>query len=364
MFVSTGEVSLAAKLAEDGHGSRVKAGQEVRLLDIEADAGKGLGAFDSFGSYENAASLAEAIRDAASKAYGTAGPAFVKKLIDNGIERTASTVAELVETFCKNTEHLGSEGQIRRAAQRLGLMAAAGELAIEFGIVPWEKGAATAAAEFALEQWISSRGGSEAAEAIAAVSTVRLFIERYGDSRFEEVIVDSHGGEFADALRVIPNRAGWRKGRGENQFWMVAPEVWTNEVCAGLDPKMVAKVLAARGMLERAPDGLQKPQWINGRTTRTYTVTANLFSPLTTEKDVRGVSGVITGISEGAHAGENTNNTKDLTPLTPQKHTEGEKRDEYEERAAILEYDAGLSRDEAEDLAELDIPPFLERRPK
>ena len=204
MFISSGEVSLAAKLAEDGHGSRAKAGQEVRLLDIEADVGTGHGAFDSPGFERDAASLAEAIRNAAGEAYGTAGPAFVKALIDNGIEQTISMVADLVNGFCRKTAALGTDGQVRRAAQRLALVAAAGEIAREFGIVPhWREGEATEAAEFALRQWIASRGGSEAAEALAAVQQVRLFIEKYGTSRFEDV---------DNPTNSIANRAGWVEG--------------------------------------------------------------------------------------------------------------------------------------------------------
>ena len=41
LFLSTGEVSLAAKLAEDGLTSM--AGQETRFVDLEADAGAGIG---------------------------------------------------------------------------------------------------------------------------------------------------------------------------------------------------------------------------------------------------------------------------------------------------------------------------------
>ena len=44
--VSTGEVSIASKVEED-RNRRARAGQEVRILDIPADAGQGYGAFDA-----------------------------------------------------------------------------------------------------------------------------------------------------------------------------------------------------------------------------------------------------------------------------------------------------------------------------
>ena len=45
---------------------------------------------------------------------------------------------------------------------------------------------------------------------------------------------------------------------------MVPPEVWKSEVCSGLDPKLVAQVLAERDMLLRVEDGYQKVHKISG----------------------------------------------------------------------------------------------------
>jgi putative DNA primase/helicase len=274
MVVSTGEVSIASKVEED-RNRRARAGQEVRILDIPADAGWGYGAFDSPRTGEDsAAGLADEIVRSAEEFYGTAGPAFLQAIIDRGIDKIADFINTMIESFCANSIKFGTDGQIRRAARRLALIAAAGELAHDLGIVPhWQKGEATKAAEFALEQWVTGRGGSEAAEVIQAIRSVRLFIEKYGDSRFESA-------EYPEGK--IPNRAGWRRGKGESQIWMVLPEVWKSEVCAGFDPTMAAQALHERGMLERPERerGYQKQQWIGGldRTHRTYTVKASIFS--------------------------------------------------------------------------------------
>ena len=164
------------------------------------------------------------------------------------------------------------------------MIAAAGELAHDLGIVPhWQKGEATKAAEFALEQWIAGRGGNEAAEVIQALRQVRLFIERYGDSRFE----DAEHPEGEDPSQ----RAGYRRGKGEGQVWMVLPEVWRSEVCAGLDPTRVAKVLHERGILERAADSYLKQHWVGGRNLRAYTITARIFMSKEALDGVRHVRG-------------------------------------------------------------------------
>jgi putative DNA primase/helicase len=296
MVVSTGEVSIASKVEED-RNRRARAGQEVRILDIPADAGQGHGAFDAPRAGEDsAADLADEIVRSGEEFYGTAGPAFLQAIIDRGIDQTVDYITNAIEAFSTNVAKFGTDGQIRRAARRLALIAAAGELAHALGIVPhWSEGEATAAAEFALQQWIAGRGGSEAAEAIQGVRAVRLFIEKYGDSRFEDLFVEKYrDGECADEPvgKIIQNRAGWRRGKGEDQIWMVLPEVFKSEVCNGLDPTMVAKVLVDRGLLLRGPDEYQKTHRIQGKVLKLYTITASIFSGSNIETPVTSVTPV------------------------------------------------------------------------
>ena len=74
---------------------RHRAGQAVRIVDIPADAGKGFGAFDSAGDFGGPKLLADAIKKAARSAFGTAGPAFVARLLREGL---ASFVGEIEQT--------------------------------------------------------------------------------------------------------------------------------------------------------------------------------------------------------------------------------------------------------------------------
>ena len=201
MVLSTGEITVATKLSED-RGSKARAGQLVRMLDIPAD--RGFGVFDHAGPDEDAAKLAKAFKQAAISAYGVAGPEFVRRLINEQV--TGEDVRGHVGDFVSACLPAGADGQVDRAAQRLGLIAAAGELATLLGVTPWREGEVTAAAAWALEQWIGQRGGTEPAEARQAVEQVRRFIEAHGEYRFEPL-------DDVDA-RALPNRAGWRKGEG------------------------------------------------------------------------------------------------------------------------------------------------------
>jgi len=162
----------------------------------------------------------------------------------------------------------GADGQVDGAGQRLGLIAAAGELAVSLGLTPWREGEATAAAAWALEQWIGERGGTEDAEARQGIVQVRRFVEAHGDYRFEQL-----DGE----ARAVPNRAGWRKGEGADREWLIPSETWRAEICAGLDPKLVARALADAGILRPAGDGNQQVRRIDGKLMRVYVIGAAIF---------------------------------------------------------------------------------------
>ena len=265
LLLSSGELPVASKLAEGG--GKARAGQFVRLLDISADRGLGFGAFDNAGSDGDAAALAKRFKHAAICAFGTAGPEFVRRFISEGVN--GEDVRAFISEFVKAEVPSGADGQIDRAAQRLGLIAMAGELAIALGVTPWEKGAARAAAAWALRQWIAQRGGTEPAEVRQAIEQVRLAIEQHGDARFEPIDEGS--------ARPVQNRLGWRKDSGPDREWWIPPEIWRQEICAGLDPKFVARVLGERGMLARAKDGWQPVRNVDGRSRRFFVLTAAIF---------------------------------------------------------------------------------------
>src|SRR5271155_5816455 len=226
----------------------------LRLLDIPADRGLGFGVFDHGGETGDAGALARAIKIGASAAYGTAGPELVRRIIRRNIN--GDDVRAMIAHFVKAEVRPGADGQIERVAQRLGLIAAAGELAIGLGVAPWPAGEARKAAVWAFRAWLANRGGSEPAEVGQALAQVRLFIEQHGDSRFDPL-------ENPEA-KPSPNRAGWRRGDGEEREWLIPPETWKHEICAGLDAAFVARTLYNKGILERASDGFQPVRKIGG----------------------------------------------------------------------------------------------------
>jgi uncharacterized protein (DUF927 family) len=164
----------------------------------------------------------------------------VRRLIVDGVDGDA--IRELINGFAKANVPPGSDGQIERVAGRFGIIAAAGEMAIEFGLTGWDKGAATAAAAWAFSQWIEAQGGG-AVEERQAIAQVRQIIEQYGDSRFQS-LADSDG-------RPVNDRLGWRQNTADGPEWYATPENFKTQICAGLNPQKVAKSLSERGMLRK-----------------------------------------------------------------------------------------------------------------
>jgi putative DNA primase/helicase len=269
LILSSGELPVEAKLNED-RGKKARAGQLVRMLDIQADRGMGVGVFDHAGPENDPGKLAKTFKHAAISAYGTAGPEFVRRIIAEGCDEVGNMIRDMIRGFIETTVSAGADGQIDHAAQRLGLIAAAGELAAALGVTSWQEGEARAAAAWALERWIEHRGGTEPAEIRQAIEQVRLMIEQHGEARFEPL-------DDADAKPVL-SRLGWRKGRGPDREWMIPPQVWKAEICAGLDPTMVARALAGRGLLRRQ-DGrnLQCSVKIGGASKRAYVLTSAII---------------------------------------------------------------------------------------
>jgi uncharacterized protein (DUF927 family)/5S rRNA maturation endonuclease (ribonuclease M5) len=270
MILSTGEVSLADKIMEAGR--QIRAGQEVRLLDIRAADESGLfGVFDHAGPFNDPAMLAQEIKQASRKFFGTAGPAFVSEVAPR-VEEVREYLAGARAMFIDREVPRDADGQVRRAADRFAIIAAAGEMAILAGIVNWNAGEAIGAASAIFADWLSSRGGVGPAEERQAIARVREFLGAHGETRFDPV-------EPADMTRPASNRVGYRRGAGRNREWLILSEAWRGVVCIGMNPGYVARVLERNGMLRRGPTEFSRKERV-GRdgTARVYVVTSKILN--------------------------------------------------------------------------------------
>ena len=214
LLLSTGETGLADKIAEDGRQAR--AGQSVRVVDIPADAGQGLGVFENLHGFADGALLSAHLRLSSEAHAGHAGRAFVEWVAQERAEVIEFTRGWTAKWLAAHVQ-ADADGQVKRVADRFALVAAAGELATAKGILPWSTGEATRASVRCFVDWLAARGGSGAEEIIEGIRQVRRFLEAHGASRFEASWEQEKQGAFPPHTvveRVINRAIQEDRGRG------------------------------------------------------------------------------------------------------------------------------------------------------
>lgn len=250
LFLSAGEIGLAEHMSEAG--KRTRAGQELRMIDLPADAGTGCGIFEELHAFEGGGALAQHLARTCETTFGTAGRAWLEHLTrrTDGLarllrERMDSTEAKLVPE--------AAAGQVQRVGRRFALVAVAGELATEAGLTGWPAGTATEAARRCFNAWIEARpGGIGLTEDAQMMRQVRQWFGMHGEARF----TDWSRADDDHAPKTM-NRAGWRRAvktaTGLDELigweWFVLPDVFRAEACRGYSERAVLRLLRERGHL-------------------------------------------------------------------------------------------------------------------
>ncbi len=263
LFLSAGELGLAEHMLQVG--KKVKAGQEIRMADIPADAGKELGVFDDIQGHENGAVFSRKLIEASSKYYGVASLEFIEQAIKKKHELQA-TIRKVRDGFIKEVlNDKDASGQAERVAARFGLVAVAGELATAWGITGWKVGEAERAARICFDAWVNGRGGTGKTEATNLLDQVRHFFELNGEARFTpyDRAEDDHAPRTS-------NRAGFVKREGGRFIYMVFPEVFKREVCQGFDHREAEEVLVSNGWMKKGncSRGHQRKETLPGSNSR------------------------------------------------------------------------------------------------
>ncbi len=276
LFLSTGERSLTEHMESGAKRSMV--GQEVRLVNITADAGRNMGLFENLHGTETPQGFAARIKGITAEYYGVAGPAFVEKLMEQGTGAAlVEDISRGITQFVAASVPADASGQVHRVGRRFGILAAVGEAAIAAGILPWPAGEAVTGTRSCFQSWLDNRGGAGNQEAEQAVTQVRRFLELHGASRFTNW--DHHEDDYQSSTTF--NRAGFRKLNDQHEFeYYVLPEAFRTELCAGLNPKQVTQALMAKGFLELGTEGKpQKQVRLPGMTSmRVYVIKAQILT--------------------------------------------------------------------------------------
>ncbi|PIF16578.1 MULTISPECIES: DUF927 domain-containing protein [unclassified Acidovorax] len=268
LFLSAGELGLADHMAEGM--KRTRTGQEVRMADIPADAGKGLGAFEELHDFAGGAAFSSHLAREAQVCHGAPGRAFVEWACTHadGLPKRLRTA---VQALAREWIPQGASGQVERVGARFALVGVAGELATEAGLTGWPAGESARGARACFDAWLAARGGAGNGEVVAMLRAVRRFLETHGDGRFAmwHRAADDHAPKTlqragvrrmlnADGEPIKSDPEHQREygermpamlGEGVSFEYFVLAETFKAEICQGFDHVAVCRVLAAHGCL-------------------------------------------------------------------------------------------------------------------
>jgi putative DNA primase/helicase len=192
----------------------------------------------------NDARKAEEIKRNAGLFYGTAGPAFVKAIVEKA--ETPSGLRELVQTqLAESIARLtkpGATAAEARAIKRFALAEAAALLAVRAGVLPYEERRVKEAIVRVLGNTLESL--SDIPDSERGVIAVRDFILANMHSRFIKLQDES------EDRKVLRDIAGYIGTYGyEGQMYFLLPAAF-REACGGANPRIVASLLRKRNLLK------------------------------------------------------------------------------------------------------------------
>lgn len=269
LVISSSEES-AARMIEAVGNKRMKAGQEVRLIDIPAVVPGAHGCFEVLHGLSDGRAFSQAMRQAAIAQHGTAGPAFVEWLCGQLVQHPdliGDVLAPRIRQWCAGHVPPGADGQVQRVGQRFAMVAIAGELATEAGITGWPVGVAAEMVGVIFRAWLRDRGSTGSREDQHLFERFRRFMVLNGSARFE-VVRESQDDGGTQTEPALPEggktimRAGWRWQEmteiGE-RIWVygISPEVFDSEIARelGMEGREARARLGKAGMIRGNKEG-------------------------------------------------------------------------------------------------------------
>ena len=233
LVFSTGEISSKQKIEEDNKQAR--AGQLLRLIDIPVHENI---IMDTHGV--GPADFVLRLKRACGQFYGSAGPAFIKALIrrfDN-FHHFSTTIRQRLAASEEFLALPNMEPEQRRALRRFALILVAGGLAVELGILPFDKAEIASAVKEIIKAWLTD--GATIPDRIRGVMALQDFIQR-NPALFSPVGINM--------VRAYELAGYTQKVSTGGTLYLIFPEAFA-EACGGHDPDEVASELKRLGLLK------------------------------------------------------------------------------------------------------------------
>jgi putative DNA primase/helicase len=244
-ILSVGETTLKTAIEQDSSNPMVRAGQELRLLSIEAESTGSQGLFNCIHEFTDASEFARHLSTVTKNHFGVAGPSFVRALIKLGPRKIGLLWGKYKKKFFKDVVPKNSTAQVCRTANTFALIAFTSFLSSRLGITVWTPHEAEEAIAQCFRDWMNSLDSQMPdIDSGPILSRVRTFFEAHAESRFSELDKERRG-------RATLNRAGFvnRGSDGDIVEYLVLPQVFRSEFCKGFTHKHVTTVLIDNGIL-------------------------------------------------------------------------------------------------------------------
>lgn len=231
LALSTSEVSVESKIAQAGGKSL--GGMAARVLEVPIDQL----------SHTLEGEAVRRLEGACSMYYGTAGPAFIARLVAEYAEATSAAVIALKARIDAIEAELAGDGdqRQRRVARRFAIIAAAGELAVKWELLPAEADP-IGTVGYAFAVWRAGAGTHD-------IDDARKIAGRLVD------YIDQHQGAAIEPLEANPDRrppvkrAGWWR---DDSVYLLRPAL--EEVLGGTPRMAFLRAALAAGALVKGED--------------------------------------------------------------------------------------------------------------
>ncbi|AXY43929.1 DUF927 domain-containing protein [Halomonas sp. JS92-SW72] len=241
LTLSSGERSLAEHAAIAGDTAH--AGAELRMVDVDAGR-RAFKAFDDTHGMDGA-TFHKRLGDRLHEHHGHLGRAFVQRLVQEGDHEGLKARRDAIRA-----EFPDHHPQAGRVADRFTAIALAVEVAIGWGLLPWQAGTGLASCRRLYGEWLASFGRM-GAEDRQILTGLQDFLQVHGDSRMSDI----RSAGIAD----VRNRAGYYEfvpgDSGETNRLALLHSKALAEAAPGFSLKRIVQALVEFDILRVAGDG-------------------------------------------------------------------------------------------------------------
>ncbi|HGJ5881295.1 MAG TPA: DUF927 domain-containing protein [Arsenophonus nasoniae] len=237
-------------------GEPIAAGQQARFVDIPAIVSDKLGVFDTIHGVDDAKTFADSLNSLTTQYYGTAGIYWLEKLTHAERSTLIAKLTTFISAFKKQYRPENASSQLDRVLERFALCAAAGELAIESGVVKWKAEECIWGVGECFNSYVEERGTVGDLESVNGINQLIGYLSTYKESRFRHVgspsalsIFDGYYIASMEGENSLADGFGETERVSNDSVYWITPDALKNRILANCNLEMTLAELYRIGAL-------------------------------------------------------------------------------------------------------------------